>query len=245
MEVDRARGGPAAGGRSAAELGKRSCPPQPFKVRSSPQSRPVWSAVPGRAAASWPGPSLPDDLGGRCVMADTRRQTTAGQGAPGGGPGGRPGASGLDVRSRAGRLKMSGGSWLAAGKRTVREFGDDALTDHCCRADLLRGAVDLPRAAGRGIPAGPGRQVGNPTADHQPRPRRTGGSQADLPARGPGICKAARPPPVALRSSASSLRCGPHRAISRPSCVPLTSSTTCQKAGRSGRPHRCAWALPC
>jgi membrane protein len=61
-------------------------------------------------------------------MADTRRQTTAGQGAPAGDRvGGRSERAGREVPS--GPAKMSGGSWLAAGKRTVREFGDDALTD--------------------------------------------------------------------------------------------------------------------
>ena len=176
-------------------------------------------------------------------MADTRRQTTAGQGAPAGDRvAGRSERAGREVPS--GPAKMSGGSWLAAGKRTVREFGDDALTD---RAAALTYYAVLSIFPGLLVVVSLLGLVGKSAT--QPLIINLGhaapGAVRQIFLHAVRICKAARPPPVALRSSASSLRCGPHRAISRPSCVPLTSSTTCQKAGRSGRPHRCAWALPC
>ncbi len=76
-------------------------------------------------------------------MADTTRDTrTERRGKPDAPPGSGPdarqetraaGPVGLNERSGrdvpAGPADMSGGSWLAAGKRTIREFGDDALSD--------------------------------------------------------------------------------------------------------------------
>jgi membrane protein len=49
--------------------------------------------------------------------------------------------------------EFSGGSWLAAGKRTLKEFKADALTDRAATLTYYGGTGHLPGTAVPGVPA--------------------------------------------------------------------------------------------